>query len=189
MKQEFPFDEIRRDDGNYFDSIDEALKKVKEYYLHGDIGHIWYVSYHDDLNGKCFEAVEKDKPYFKNFIGFVVTVLNHNDYIRKCYHERFSEEITLEEFKRGIEEYAVHFLSHDFDIKESIENEFQRLCEFRPLGMAVEQDNIFEILGENSDYLECVARGMAKDEAALAVIKNLVLEHAENISENTIKPR
>ena len=61
----------------------------------------------------------------QNFIGFVVTALNHNDYIKNVINERFTVKLMI---IGEIEEYAgISLLSRDLHIKESIENEFQRL--------------------------------------------------------------
>ena len=54
--------------------------------------------------------------------------------------------------------------------------------------MAAEQNNILEILKKILITRMRCKRYVLEDET-LAVIKNLVLEYAENISENTIKPR
>lgn len=64
---DFPFDEIRREDGNYFDNVIEAVEAGYE------TSQIWSITEGDD-DSWCYGP-----PYhYVNHIGFIATMAHHD---------------------------------------------------------------------------------------------------------------
>lgn len=69
FSEDFPFDEIRTEDGNYFDTIKEAKDATG---LSED--HIWSVIEFDDGNGFSYGPSH----HYVNLIGYTVTEEPHD---------------------------------------------------------------------------------------------------------------
>ena len=81
---DFPYEEIRRADGNYFDSVEEALTIAKDEY------NIWSVI-DDEIevdNKRYVVFTYGPSRHYVNVIGFVVTKEAHNG---NTYFEEYLE--------------------------------------------------------------------------------------------------
>ena len=83
-KTDFPYEEIRAADGDYFQTVDEALEVAEDEY------NVWSVIDDEvEVNGKRFVVLTYGPSHhYVNVIGFVVTKEAHNG---NTYFEEYLE--------------------------------------------------------------------------------------------------
>ena len=84
FKEDFPFDEVRDPDGNYFDSIEDAKK-------HTGLSeeHIWSVVEFDEGDGLSYGPSH----HYVNLIGYTVTEEKHDGETYYEYAFEFDDDL------------------------------------------------------------------------------------------------
>tara|TARA_B110000977_G_C10928357_1_gene436046 strand:- start:480 stop:749 length:270 start_codon:yes stop_codon:yes gene_type:complete len=71
---EFPFDEIKLPSGDYFETVDQAIKQTGL-----SVDHVWSVTYDDheeDENAQVY--ITGPSHHYCNLIGYIVTEKPHD---------------------------------------------------------------------------------------------------------------